>query len=355
MRKGNWDFAKASLMLLVIFGHVCPAISGDSYKDSWCALTRVTGLFVMPCFFFISGYFQSNIVSFQGLLEKYKKAFFRIGIPLISWGIILIICRITYYLYLYGQVSIIEFIVSVITNICGYYWFLPALLLCILLGSIISLLLNKRFVLGLVLLVISLPVFSFSVIDFVHFSFVWFYYGCGMLFKIIEPKLKYWINHKSLLFFVSTASVICVIIGYFFYPKYTFYVTSNCFFIVNPVFIISRYLLCLLASLCVLYFLFKIYEVFVKSRFVIFFTQTGQDTLFLYCSHVLCLSYILRPLLERWFGLEGLFKNSPFIRYYLFAPIVAILLLDLLYLINNILKKNKTIQMLFMGNKSTSY
>lgn len=68
MRKGNWDFAKAVLMLIVIYGHVCPALAGDSYKDNWCAATRITGLFVMPLYFFISGYFQTTITNSQSLL-----------------------------------------------------------------------------------------------------------------------------------------------------------------------------------------------------------------------------------------------------------------------------------------------
>lgn len=86
-RKRNWDFAKAILMVLVVYGHVCPALTGDLYKENWCALTRITGLFVMPLFFFISGYFQSSIHEYRGLLNKYEKSFFRICVPLIAWGV----------------------------------------------------------------------------------------------------------------------------------------------------------------------------------------------------------------------------------------------------------------------------
>ena len=81
VRKGNWDFAKAILMFLVIYGHVCPAISGDTYTEQWCALTRVTGLFVMPLFFFISGYFQTIIINSQDILRKYKKNIFESRCP----------------------------------------------------------------------------------------------------------------------------------------------------------------------------------------------------------------------------------------------------------------------------------
>lgn len=86
MRKGNWDFAKAVLMFFVIYGHVCPAFSIDSYTESWCALTCISGLFVMPLFFFISGYFQSVITDFDQLVQKFRRTFYRVVVPLMSWG-----------------------------------------------------------------------------------------------------------------------------------------------------------------------------------------------------------------------------------------------------------------------------
>lgn len=86
MRKGNWDFAKAVLMFFVIYGHVCPAFAIDSYAESWCALTRISGLFVMPLFFFISGYFQSAITDFDQLVQKFRRTFYRVVVPLMSWG-----------------------------------------------------------------------------------------------------------------------------------------------------------------------------------------------------------------------------------------------------------------------------
>lgn len=66
MRKEKWDFAKAVLMVIVIYGHVCPAISGNTYTDNWCALTRVSGLFVMPLFFLSAVIFSQVYVILEG-------------------------------------------------------------------------------------------------------------------------------------------------------------------------------------------------------------------------------------------------------------------------------------------------
>lgn len=85
-RKLEWDFAKAFLMLIVIWGHILPALSGTNYTENWCAVTRFTGLFVMPLFFIISGYFQSKITDLHELFLRYKKLVNRLVIPLFSWG-----------------------------------------------------------------------------------------------------------------------------------------------------------------------------------------------------------------------------------------------------------------------------
>lgn len=86
LRKEGWDFAKTILIFIIIYGHVCPAIDGDGYKEKWIALTRITGLFVMPCWFFISGYFQSNIDSGKVFVGKIIKSSRRILVPLAVWG-----------------------------------------------------------------------------------------------------------------------------------------------------------------------------------------------------------------------------------------------------------------------------
>ena len=86
MRKTEWDFVKAVLMFIVIYGHVCPALSGSDYPSTWNGLNRVTGLFAMPLFFFISGRFQTKISTFKEIGGKYKKTANRILLPLITWG-----------------------------------------------------------------------------------------------------------------------------------------------------------------------------------------------------------------------------------------------------------------------------
>ena len=352
-RKCSWDFVKAILMYIVIYGHVCPALSGISYTESWCALTRITGLFVMPLWFFVSGYFQSSIVSVQELFRKYKKTFFRIAIPLVVWGGLLVIINFQDTWYNPDNNDIVSQIIyfgrHAVYRLTSFYWFLSSLLLCICLGSLISLILNKYPKLGVSLLIISLPIFIFSKIDLFYFSFIWFYYGCGMLFRLAEDKVIKKYNENLILGVIVFATIICIVIGYNFYPRYTFYMKSNLVSETSLLFILFRYVLYLTASLCALFWIFKIYEKFNKRVVVNYLTSSGQDTLFLYCSHVLLLSYAIKPFVENSFGTQGILDNMQAVRYYIVAPVVSVVLYIVLQQIAKLLKKYKLSKMLLMG------
>ena len=352
MRKGNWDFAKAVLMFLVIYGHVCPALSGESYTERWCNLTRITGLFVMPLFFFISGYFQSTIMSPKNLIQKYRKTSHRVGIPLMVWGGVYYITKI-YKVWCRTDAEnslrhVALFVKNAVTDIMSFYWFFSALIICIFLGTILSLFIHRKSPMGIIALITTLPLFTIMKIDFFHFSFVWFYYGCGMLYKVFESKFKDISHNRLREGIIFCATLLCVAIGSCFYPKYTFYYTSNLFWITSFRFILIRYLLCLLASVCALYWIFRLYNRYKEKTIVAYLTQSGQDTLFLYCSHVIILTCIVRKFVENNYGVNGIIGDMPFARYYLVSPIMAVLLYYLLYSLAKYLKKYKLLRS-FMG------
>lgn len=353
MRKGNWDFAKAVLMIIVVFGHVCPALSGNTYTDSWCAVTRITGLFVMPLFFFISGYFQSSIDDFKGLLNKYKKSIYRIGIPLIVWGGVYVFIRfrsiwaascsdsIIQHLLLFTQKSIV--------SSSFFFWFLSALLICVFLGSLLKLLCVSFPKVGIIALLTSLPMFSLLPIDIYYFSFVWFYYGSGMLYKLNETIIGKYKNTKVFYVVIVSLSLVCVVLGCCFYPKFTFYYTSNLIKETNFIFIILRYFLCLTSSICALFWIFRIYDRYENKKLIEYLTLSGQETLFIYCTHVLLLSVIIKTIVEQQLGEQGLFYNYHFTLYYILSPVIAFLLY---YLLNELAIKLKglgIVRVLLMG------
>ena len=139
-REANWDFAKTVLMFFIVLGHLCP-----SNPETWTPMTRVIGLFAIPLFFFISGFFQTIIYDFLSLTKKIKKIFLRIIIPLFSWGLLYVILSA---LHLFTEVeeynaaNSLSFFKYSPFYILGFYWFLTALFFCQIIGSVLSLLLN---------------------------------------------------------------------------------------------------------------------------------------------------------------------------------------------------------------------
>lgn len=345
-RKEEWDFVKAVLMFIVIYGHICPASSDESYIQDWNRLTRVTGMFVMPLFFLVSGYFQTKITDTSKLKEKIRKISSRIIVPLFAWGTIYLFFRVItidsplYYLrYFYEQVA-------------RYYWFFTALLQCLLCGSLLSLFIHKNLFWGNSLLVLSVGVFCCMSIDYHHFTFVWGFYVVGMLVSQCENVLKPVLSKKYVVLpFIVLACVIWAL-GDDFYPSQTFYYTSNLFKDTNVVFVVYRYVLCLTASIVALYWMLFFYSYYKKSRIMIGITITGKDTLFYYCSHLLVLDFAYRPLILHVTCDKGLLPGSPFIRYYVVCVFISLLFYVSLYVCCRLCRKSKICKMLFLGEKN---
>lgn len=303
-RKADWDFIKFILMFFIMFGHLCPA------GEKWTPVTRVIGLFVIPGFFFVSGFFQSKILNSIKLLGKCKKTFFRIVIPLMVWGgvyVFLSVLKLYQRPDVFNSTSMQEYMMDVVSflkytpfYIAGFYWFLTALLLCVFFGSCLSFLITIRRSVGLFVLAISPLLFCmlpYTLIELYHFSFVWLFYVAGMLFKEYKDSLfdimkkKYW----KVIFFVIL--LIALYYGVNFYPHNTFYYTSNLFTETQITFIVKRYALYLLMVLAMLYWIRAFYNRYSKNKLIARFANYGQDTLFIYCSHMLFIDFLYKPFL----------------------------------------------------------
>ena len=304
LRDKSWDFVKFFLMFFVVFGHICPA------GEKWTPVTRIIGLFVIPGFFLVSGFFQSKIVDFRSLVKKFRKTIFRIVIPLIVWGGIYVFLSVLK-LYKIPDISCSDSVQEYVENmvsflkytpfyIAGFYWFITALLLCITFGSCMSFLITIRRSVGLFILGVS-PLFfcilPYTLIELYHFSFVWLFYVAGMLFKELKDSLLDIEKNKygNVICFVMLLVAICY--GVNFYPEETFYYTSNLFTETQMIFIVKRYALYLTTVLVMLYWIRFFYNRFSKNKLITRFANYGQDTLFIYCSHMLFLDFLYKPFL----------------------------------------------------------
>lgn len=303
LRDKSWDFVKFVLMFLVVFGHVCPAD-----VEKWTPVTRIVGLFVMPLFFFVSGYFQSKIVDAQKLVQKFRKTMFRLLIPLVTWGglyVFLSVLKLYQIPDLCSSSSVQEYVLDVIHflkytpfYIAGFYWFLTALLLCIVVGSCLSLLISVWRSIGLVVAILS-PLFFCSLphtlIELYHFSFVWLFYIGGMFFREYEHIILTFLKQKYCFSFFFIMLIVVVCIGKNYHPRNTFYYASNLFIDTSMTFIIRRYGIHLIAVMTLLYWIKYFYNRFSNVKLITKFANYGQDTLFIYCSHFFFLEFLYKP------------------------------------------------------------
>ncbi len=334
-RELGWDFIKFVLMFFIIFGHLCPA------GEEWTPVTRIIGLFVIPSFFLVSGFFQSKIVDFKSLVRKFRKTLFRIVIPLIVWGglyVFLSVLKLYQIPVVFNDVILQAYVTNMASflkytpfYIAGFYWFFTALLLCIFVGSCLSFLITIRRCLGIAVLVISPLLFCmlpYTLIELYHFSFVWLFYVAGMLFKEYKDiligigKEKY----RNIIFFVMLLVAICF--GVNFYPQETFYYTSNLLSETPTIFIVKRYALYLMMVLAMLYWIRAIYNRFSKNKLIVRFANYGQDTLFIYCSHMLFIDFLYKPFL-----LPVLYHVNSSLMMIICEHIVGLLISVMLYVI----------------------
>lgn len=358
LRDKSWDFVKFFLMFFVVYGHICPASVAE-----WTPVTRVVGLFVMPLFFFVSGFFQSRILDYKTLMEKYKKTIYRIVVPLLVWGVIYVFLSVLK-LYqvpdVFDSTSVLEYVMDVSSflkytpfYISGFYWFLTALLFCIFVGSCLSFMITVRRNVGISVLAIS-PLFfcmlPYTIIELYHFSFVWLFYVAGMLYKEYKDSfigIKTIINWDVIFFVIL---LVAIFWGVNFYPNDSFYYRSNLLTETQITFVVKRYALYLMMVLTMLYWIRSFYNRFSKKKLIVRFANYGQDTLFIYCSHMLFIDFIYKPfLLPVLYHENG--SRIMVMCEHIVGLLISVMLYVLLQYLCKICHKSKMASFLLLGMK----
>lgn len=349
-RKADWDFLKAVLMLVVVFGHICPA-----NPSTWTPVTRVTGLFAMPLFFFVSGYFQTNITNVKKLFVKFKKTCLRILIPQLSWGCIYVILSLFVLFPIVEVRDISSFLINMfdflkysLYYIAGFYWFLSALFICVVIGSIVLLVYSYSNQVGFILMFVSPILFCHLPSDPYHFTFVWFFYVSGMVYNKKEYLMRFYNNTGLGTIVILILSIVVVYLGLHFYPEQTFYYTSNLLSESTIKSFAYRYCLCYVASMLAFYWIITLYNNYRDNKIIGWFASTGQNTLFIYCSHMLFLEFIYNPILWTLYNKDE-FSSNPHLGFYFFGVIVSILLYHSLNNLCLYLKKKRIFRVLLLG------
>lgn len=349
-RKTDWDFLKAVLMLVVVFGHICPA-----NPSTWTPVTRVTGLFAMPLFFFVSGYFQTNITDVNKFYVKFKKICLRILVPQLSWGCIYVILSLFVFFPIVEISDISSFLINIFDflkyspyYIAGFYWFLSALFICLVIGSIVLLVYSYSNQLGFILMFVSPILFCLLPSDPYHFTFVWFFYVSGIVYKKKEYYMQFCNNTRLGTIVILTLSIVVVYLGLHFYPEKTFYYKSNLFSKSPFNVIVYRFCLCYASSMLAFYWIMNLYNTHKDNKIIEWFASSGQNSLFIYCSHMLFLEFIYNPLFWNVYNRDE-FSSNPHLGFYIFGVIVSVLLYYSLNYLCILLKKKKICRIMLLG------
>ena len=166
-----FDFTKGVLILLVVWGHFCMHLSGEGYEKNF--VTMYVRLFQMPLFILISGYFQKPITDLSLVVRKVMKSVHHIGIPLICW--ILIVYSIKMVLN-YSSCCGIKFFWDQAHGIVSLFWYLGCLFMCIMIYTLLSISYNCNKVIGFIVLLAYLVIFSVLNISIFYLSFLWIFF-----------------------------------------------------------------------------------------------------------------------------------------------------------------------------------
>lgn len=346
-RQLDKDFVKGILMFLVVWGHVCPDSAGNYYDNQWNGVSRITALFVMPLFFILSGYFQKPIQSFTGIWIRVKKLLLRIGAPLLCWGVISIVFHPSG-IVLRGA-DLLWSIKNCIYYICNYLWYLPCLFIC----TFISLMPNyirsryPHYALGSSVFLILL--LNFSSIDFFHVRFMYPFYVLGLFLQQYNDTFKKVFSIPFINIVLLFASIFIIIDGGL-TPSETFYCKQWNHEIDEFGDMLGRWLFYFVSTLCAYHWLIKLHGCFAGLKIRDYIERIGRDSLFLYAGHMTFLSCVYKPLVEYFTSGMGLFPLHPMFLYYVYAPIVAILIIWGLLSLRNSIKKAPFWNILLCGD-----
>lgn len=334
------DFCKGLLIIFVVWGHVCANSSGIDYEKN--ALTMYIRLFQMPLFFVISGLFQKQCDNIASLLKSFKNTFWRLGVPLIAWSIVY------YVTIMIVQNRPVGGVFSMLGRGPIHYWFFTCLILCKVYYSFVDLIAHffkaNRFLMHIMSVVLLLLV----PYDFFHFTFSYLFFLLGILF------MKYKLPRIPRLYLLF-ATVIVLIIGFYYPTKWTFYNTSMYLFdsSVNYkfLFIIVRWLIYIIATFVAFEWIRKVYYKYEQKKVIAIVTKIGEKTLLIYGLHIVIISDVYGYMVKESFAPYGLLSDYPFLRYYVLATVITIVLLCLCFAFDSLSRRNKYLSILLLGER----
>lgn len=315
----SWpDFCKFFAMLMVTWGHMAQAISGELF----CNLLGGGGKLVafhMPLFFLISGYFiNPEKLRSQRPVEFIKQKFQRLMIPAICWYLI-------YALFTFECPQPYQAVT--------FYWYLTCLFVCqIIIYLSVKWLDTKVACLLSIVLVLLCPGSHLVKINFM-LPFLW----AGYYLKTLLSS-----RYSKVIFWVSLLSAVGL---YFIWDEhFSVYLSPWKILQLNKLMVL-HYVVRFILGFCVSYVIIYISRQYDSHKVISFFSKYGQCTLVAYT-----FSIIIYAVLNKACSYYGLLTNAPIILDVVsfLTTIIVYWICAKLYLV---LKMNRITNLLLLGEK----
>lgn len=161
-------------------------LSGPGYEKNLC--TTYIRLFQMPLFLFISGYFQKPVLSSSLLVNKLKKSLYHIGLPMISWIVLVYLIKLMLNISSYDGVS---YFIENAHGVVSLFWYLGCLLISIFIYSLISLSYNYNKTIGIIFFFVTiLGTITIKSSIFLFPFFLWWFFCMGVIYKHYSNSLS---------------------------------------------------------------------------------------------------------------------------------------------------------------------
>jgi len=265
------DIIKGIAILLVILGHSFCSFPFDLGKQCPKELIEIVRSFQMPLFFMASGFLFSWRGSFLDFAKNKVK---RLLIPYLAFGIASLILRISFSSITHsGRIDILTGLETIVTG--GFYWFLYALLLIMLIMRFV----NKPAgwaIIALFSIIVCLftNIQEISIFTLGRSAYYLFFFVCGIAIKASYPHILLWFEHPT------RGGGICTIL-------LLLYVLSLIYGKYDPTNLVEKYLLplsgsCFTWSLSIMCSKNGFY-----SRYMDMFVHFGKYSLQYYLNHLL--------------------------------------------------------------------
>ena len=325
------DVLKCIAIFLVVIGHCVQRsyVGMDASTEAFYSdeLFKFIYGFHMPLFMAISGYFFYNTIHKYAYKDIIKSRFMRLVVPIAFWHIIWMIT---------DGFSNQGHGYTILTFLAGFlkqYWFLWAIFYCsIIVLMVETFLKSKRYMVYLVLVIISLLLPNFFNVD--RYVFLFPYYLLGFLY--CEKYSDFEAKHPHIIMGLGGAILLYLFaLGYFDYEDYIY--TSGTCVIKDGRFSIDQLYIDLFRLAVGVLGVVSIYGLSLTSKLItipFWITRIGSKTLGIYIIHM-----FFTPLISEY----------PLGVNYFLIVLEAFVLIMVSYFITILLEKNKYLSKCLLG------